>query len=373
MNVSLVPGIDAVRPSDVQQYLRHRGWSSRGEPREDVVEYVQTLNDTVLKVRVLLDTSFSDYGLRTAELIDVLARFEGRPFLEILNELLVPPGDRLRFRVFSESTRSGSIGLDDSIRLRLATRQLFLASAHSVLKPQRHFARLSQALALELLRECRETQTERGSYVASLLVPVAPPIGGPALEEPYARRVTVKLMGALVEAARSVEAGEPGTLLDRAQEGVSSNFLTALAELRPSGERSFVEIDMSWSRARSSPGLPRSRVRFEQGVFGMFMEAARALRETTPVPGLEVEGFVVRLERPEKGVEQPGEVILATQLEDYGSAKVHVRLVGAAYTAATNAHRDGLRVRVFGTLTKTGRRFELRDPSGFELLAEEGG
>ncbi len=370
MNVSLVPGIDAVRPSDVQQYLRQRGWLLRGEPRGDVAEYVQSLNDTQLKVRVLLDPSFSDYALRMAELLDVLARFEARSLLEILDDLLIPPGDRIRFRVFSESTRSGTISLDDSIRLRQATKQLFLASAHSALKPQRHFARLAQAPALELLQECRETQTERGSYVTSLLVPIAPPVGGPELEEPYARRVTLLLMGALVESARSVEAGEPGSLLDRAQAGVSSNFLTALGDMRPSGERSFIEIDASWSRARPAPRLPRPKVRFEQGVFGMFTEAARALRETTPVPGLEVEGFVVRLERPEKGVEQPGEVIIAAQLEDYGSAKVHVRLSGAAYAAATNAHRDGLQVRVFGTLTKAGRRFELRDPSGFEILAD---
>lgn len=370
MNVSLVPGIDAVRPSDVQQYLRHRGWSPQGEPRGDVAEYVHPWSDTLVRVRVLLDPSFSDYTLRMAELIDVLSRLEKRPFLEILNDLLIPPGDRLRFRVFSESTRSGTISLDDSIRLRQATRQLFLASAHSALKPQRHYARLSQVPALELLKECRETQTERGSYVTSLLVPVTPPVGHLELEEPYARRVTQTLMSALGEVARSVEVGAPDMLLERSQAGVSSNFLAALAELRPSGERSFVEIDMGWSRARPAPSLPRSTVRFEEGVFGMFTEAARALRETTPVVGQELEGFVVRLERPEKDAEQPGEVVIATQLEVYGSAKVHVRLPAPAYSHAADAHRDGLRVRVLGTLTKTGRRFELREPSGFEVLAE---
>jgi hypothetical protein len=368
MNVSLVPGIDAIRPSDVQQYLRNRGWSPRSAPREDEVEYVHSLKDTFVKIRVLLDPSFSDYALRMAELIDVLARVEGRSFLEILNDLLIPPGDRIRFRIFSESTRSGTISLEDSIRLRQATKQLVLASAHAALKPQRHFARLAQAPALELLQECRETQTERGSYVASLLVPVTPPVGSLELEEPYARRVTQTLMGALVETAGSIEAGEPGILLERAQVGVSSNFLAALAEMRPSGERSFVEIDMSWSRERPAPRLPRANVRFEQGVFGMFTEAARALRETTPVTGQEIEGFVVRLERPEK--DEPGEVVIAAQLEDYGSAKVHVRLSAPAYALAANAHRDGLRVRVLGTLTKTGRRFELREPSGFEVLAE---
>ena len=370
MNVSLVPGIDAVRPSDVQQYLRCRGWSPLGEPRGDVAEFVHPLDSSVVKVRVLLDPNLSDYALRTAELIDILSRLEARPLLEVLDDLLIPPGDRLRFRVFSESTHAGSIPLDDSIRLRYATRQLLLAAAHSTLKPQRHFARLSQAPALELLQECRETQTERGSYVTSLLVPVTPPVGPLELEEPYARRVTRTLMGALVETARSIESGGPETLLEQARAGVSSNFLAALAEMRPSGVRSFIEIDMSWSRARTVPQLPRSRVRFEQGVFSLFTEAARALRETTPVMGMELEGYVVRLERPEQDREQPGDVVIATQLEGYGNAKVHVRLAASAYSQAADAHRDGLQVRVLGTLTRSGRRFELREPSGFEVLAE---
>ncbi|MDY7229404.1 hypothetical protein [Hyalangium rubrum] len=319
---------------------------------------------------MLLDPGFSDYTLRMAELIDVLSQSEHRPFMEILNDLLNPPGDRIRFRLFSESTRSGSIPLDDSIRLRQAAKQIFLAAAHSALKPQRHFARLAQAPALELLQECRETQTERGSYVTSLLVPVTPSVGDVELEAPYARRVTQTLMGALGETARSVEAGEPGTLLERAGVGISSNFLAALAELRPTGERSFIQIDVNWSRARPAPKVERSMVKFEQGVFGMFDEAARSLRETTPVTGLEVEGFVIRLERPERDTDQPGEVMIATELEGYGSAKVHVRLSAPAYSQAADAHRDGRRVRVLGTLAKTGRRFELREPSGFEILDE---
>jgi hypothetical protein len=335
-----------------------------------VAEFLHPMGETSLKVRVLLDPGFSDYPLRTAELIEVLSRHEQRPFLEILDDLLNPPGDRIRFRLFSESTRSGSIPLDDSIRVRQAAKQLFLAAAHSALKPQRHFARLSQAPALELLQECRETQTERGSYVTSLLVPVPPSVGDIELEAPYARRVTQVLVGALAEAAQSVASGDPRPLLDRASAGVSSNFLVALAELRPSGERSFLQIDVGWSRGRPPPKAERSTVKFEQGVFGMFREAARSLREATPVKGLEVEGFVIRLERPEVETGQPGEVAIATELEGYGSAKVHVRLEAPSYSQAANAHRDGRRVRVLGTLAKTGRRFELREPSGFEVLSE---
>lgn len=367
VNVSLVPGIDSVRPLDVQHYLRVRGWVPRTSSTEDVLDFEAPGNGGA-RLRLLLDPTFSDYPVRMAELVEVLARWEERGFLEVLNDLLSPPGDRIRIRIFSESTRSGSILLEDSVRLRRASQQLLLASAHSALRPQQHFARLSSGPALEFLASCREVQTERGSYVASLLVPVDPPVGDLELDEPYPRRVTEMFMSALAHASEAVDHARSEDLLSGAAVGLSSNFLSGLAELRPSGERAFLEVGMTWSRTRPAPKIRSTAVRLEAGSFGYFKEAARTLRERTPTPGVDVDGFVVRLERA--AADAPGDVLIATQLDEYGTTRVNVRLPAETYALAVEAHREGRRVHVLGTLVKEGRRFELREPSGFELIPE---
>jgi hypothetical protein len=98
----------------------------------------------------------------------------------------------------------------------------------------------------------------------------------------------------------------------------------------------------------------------------MFEEASRFLRETTPINTLDIEGYVVRLDRGDP--RQEGEVIVATELPDFGPLRVHLRLPPASYAIATDAHQTGSPVHVVGTLKKEGRRFMLLEPSGFQQL-----
>lgn len=366
MNPSMFPGLESVQPGDVQNYLQSTGWTFSRRIATDIIELSRTISGSTVAVRVLFDRSYSDYEVRTAELIELLAKLEQRPFAEVLDDLLTPPGDRVRFRVLSESTRSGSISLQDSLRLRSNARQLLLAAAHSAISPQRHFTKLGHAQAVSLVDECLEPQTERGSYVTSLLVPVTPSIASTGnLEEPYARRVTQLLFGALFEASDIYTRGASGELLNREEAGLSSNLLGALAGMRPSGERSYLEVSMSWSRTRPAPSTEQ-KARFEWAAFPMFKEAARVLRETTPLTGLEIEGYVVRLDRG-ADPSQLGEVVVATELADFGSLRVHMRLPPESYALATQAHRTGNPVAVLGTLKKKGRAFWLEEPSGFHL------
>lgn len=373
MNADLFPELGSVRPSDVRDYMRLRGWRQVDVRRNEVAFYTQKSAEGEVRAKLLLDTSFSDYMLRTAELVDVLSKVERRPFQQILTDLLSPPGDCVRFRLDSESTRSGSIPVEQSLRFRHGMRQALLSCAHSALKPQKHFARLSQKEALDLLNRTRELPTERGSYVAALLIPIPPPVGQTALvTEDYGRRVTSTLAAAVRETARIVTSGDPEELVTHPEKGMSSNFLEALAEMEPAGELSAVEVTMSWLGPAPTTDVG-GVVRLNQGGFRYFAQAAKELRETTPLPGVEVEGYVVRLERePPAGAEPvPGAIVVATDLDGFGPAKVSVLLQGGDYQKATEAHRDGQRVRLLGTITKTGRTLQLLEPSGFEVLDAE--
>ena len=373
MNVADLPGVEAIRPPDVQQYLIHNGWRRLGEPKNDVARFERETDRGPLQAEVLLDPSFADYVRRTGELIESLSRLEDRPVLAVLEDLLTPPADVVHLRVASDGVKSGWIPLDDAIRLREAQKQLLLSIAHSVLEPRAHFARLSQSQAVALLAECREGPTTRASYATSILVPVSPAVGQvPLLDDPYPRRVTRLLMSALVETSRIVDAADPEALLGGAAGGLSANFLAALAALRPSGERSFVEIGVRWSRARAAPPLPRSKVRLGEGVFLMIEEASRTLRERTPTPGMELEGFVVALVRETNDPGRGGTVTIATQIEGRpGTSKVRMELAAEGYRKATEAHQQGGRVKVLGTLVKEGRGWLLREPSGFDVLPSD--
>lgn len=372
MNLLDVPGIDALRPEDVQQYLLHAGWEKAPPHYQGALTYARpAARRGKASVKVPIDRAYADYTRRMAEVVETLSSVEQRSPLDVLSDLLLPPSDTIHCRVHSDVVQSGLIPLDDSIRLRQGQKHLLLACAHTEIEPKMHFQRLAHAEALELLRSCREGPTSRGSYATTLVVPVDPAVGQGTVE-PFARRVTRRLMEALDETARLCEVQDAEGLLAHAKRGVSANFLMALAELRPAGAQSFVELGVSWSRARPAPPVARTRVRFSEGVFGLLAEAGQALRDRSPAPGVEVEGFVVRLARGPH-VDKPGEIVIAAMLTDRpGTSMVHVELSRDEYEIALDAHKQGRRVRAMGTLAVERRTLRLLKAAGFQAVERSG-
>jgi hypothetical protein len=100
--------------------------------------------------------------------------------------------------------------------------------------------------------------------VATIFAPVPPEIqpslanldGGQfALnDEPFARQVTTRVMSSLGLIASAIQTGKPEQLLDAVPEGVSANLCDALVMMKPPGDESRLDVDVTWSRNR--PHLP---------------------------------------------------------------------------------------------------------------------
>ncbi|PZR04618.1 MAG: hypothetical protein DI536_33820 [Archangium gephyra] len=364
MNIVDPSEFGTLRPLNVVDYLRTHGWAPLPSPRADVAVLRFGLNGRDVTTRVPLDETFGDYALRMAELADLLSKLEDRPVAQVVNDLATPPGDLVRFRIASEETESGSLGITQSLELRHALKNLLLAAAHSAITPASNFPRLSQQKAVALLEQCRERQSERGSYVASLFVPVLPPVGQLDIDEEFGRKTTRLMFSALSVAARS--AVMPETLMQSQQEGVSSNFLEALAELEPPGPRGTIEVSFNWLRGAPGPDFTRP-LRFTHESFRNYRQVAKALREQSPISNTELVGYVIHVEKKSPTAER-GRFTIASFVEGHGDSRVQVPVDSAQHKAAAEAHAYGRKVRLVGTLVKTGRSLELREHSGVEVL-----
>ncbi len=366
MNTLDIQGLDAIRPTNVVDYLRSHGWVDTPATNRNVAVYKRETVRGVVQAKVLLDESFGDFAIRMAEVADTLSRLEQRPLWAVINDLLSPPGDNLRFRIDSESAESGTLPIQQSLKLRQGLKNILLAAAHSAIAPQPHFSRLSQTKAVALVAECRERQSERGSYVASILVPVSPPLGELPIEEEFGRRTTRTLFSALQTAESA--AGNPDLLMKATDKGVSANFLDALCDMEPGGQRGAIEISINWLRGAPSRDYERP-VRLQQSSFRSFKTAATALRELSPLPNTELEGYIIAVRKDVTDV--IGETTLATRIESVGEARVRIDFEGENYDSAVMAHKNGTRVRVVGTLKKVGRGLLIENHSGIEVVAEE--
>src|SRR5438552_1675294 len=114
-----------VTPRSVRAYAEGLGW----QPVEGINGKIAVYRNPVDPLRQLivpLDEQYDDYSDRIAEAIRRLAEFENRPAREILNHLLLPPADVLRFREASPNAEAGNLPLDHAVRMLDGTRKLLL-------------------------------------------------------------------------------------------------------------------------------------------------------------------------------------------------------------------------------------------------------
>lgn len=378
MKDELLQAAWSIKPVPLQEYLRSRGWRTvPGDFQTGVAPYVNDEHPGIV-LDILNDTSFADYGKRVVETLSLLADIEEKSPLALAEEINQPAGDVLDVRVDSEKTRSFTLPLVDSLRLREGAKNLLLAAAHSAISPQGYFPRMSRAEATQLLASVREGQNRGGSFIARFIVPVEPSIGAqPPLfeEEPFSRRVVKLLMQALDNVHRVRSLGAYDELLSMEGEGVSGNLLAALSLMRGSIDGGSVELSVSWARNRRQPEHSVSRVRFSAETLDGLDVVADRMRDLTQTKAFQLEGWVARLARePASGPDAPGDIVLVPSGDDTKELRrVYVHLDGEAYAEAIRAHQNENLVQVVGTLRKEGRRWVLSDAAGFEVVGPPNG
>ena len=102
--------------------------------------------------------------------------------------------DTIRFRIVDSRNDNNFIPLSYAITAINGTKEIFLAAASSVLKPQARHPRLSRVEAWQLLDASRFQHTETGSFVIKISSPInALEVQGNLFEEniPFARQTTL--------------------------------------------------------------------------------------------------------------------------------------------------------------------------------------
>src|SRR5262245_50020815 len=132
-----------VKPQQVRTYALAKGWLRVPGVNGDIAlfNHPQAQWDQLL---VPMDEGFDDYDKRIFDVIQTLAGVESRMPTDVLNEVLTPESDILRFRVTSAATGRGSVPLVEGIHLLEGVRKSLLAAACSVVHPAPRHPRMSR-------------------------------------------------------------------------------------------------------------------------------------------------------------------------------------------------------------------------------------
>jgi len=146
--------LQRLNPSTVRWYAVQAGW----KPVSGVKRPVIVLNhptDELIQIQIPTGGSEREVGYLMRHVLERLAEMENRPARDVLNDLLLGPTDRLRLAVESTGTESGTLPVEEGLRLFQGGRDLLLAAACSAHQPQAFYPRQSFTEAQEFIRRCR--------------------------------------------------------------------------------------------------------------------------------------------------------------------------------------------------------------------------
>jgi hypothetical protein len=380
VTVNDTAALGALRPLEVAAYLRAKGWRKDAElngkgtlwlwPPEGGNEF-----DIALPAR----RDLGDYVLRIAEVLHTLASAEGRSQLDVLRDIHTVASDLIRIRTPNRDSEDGSLPLDQAVTFVERSRDMMLAAACAALDKRPVYSKRKAQQAMDYIGNVRMGQTERGSYVLTILSPVPPelkpthPMLLPAEPvAPYERQVTRTLMDALKAmgdaAGAAAQQGDMAPFQMAVSRGVSANLCDAIVGLLDVSAGDGLDIQMAWSRTRPVEDTQPSRIQFGNDSRPFIAEAARVFRETTSVDDFEIEGIVTRLNREPTAIS--GEITITGNVEGR-MRRLSLTLDEPTYRQATEAHTNRKTVRCTGELLKEGRGYSLQNPRWFEVLSAD--
>lgn len=351
-----------VTPQHVRSYALAKGWRRVPNVNGRIALFDGPTGD-LEQLIVPTETTLDDYDRRIRDVVQILSEWESRSAVEVLNDLLMPDSDVIRYRVSSASTEKGTVPLLDGIRLLEGARMSLLAAACSVVNPVTHHRRMALAEAQRLVEATQLSQTERGSFTVAVACPLqAVEQDRPVLSgiDPFARQATILLMRSVNRLISAIEADEITRIYQTpvGEPRLTANLCDALLQMQPGEERSALSLSMSWASTLAGPSeseVPRT-VRIKHEHFAIIEDVYRKLRPANAPQHSLFVGFVETLngQLGDDGRMQ-GETIFSIATEEGEMVTVRGDLNADDHEKAVDAYRDHRLVKFHAALHR-GRR-----------------
>lgn len=362
---------DYLDPNQIEVYLMARGWEAQRRTPTFSTWTPPQSNADAPQLFLPLSRNPRDFEERLQEFVMTLATIQDEDRDALVTNLRYATADLVRIRLASPRVGPGELPIGDGAELFEGAREMMLAAACATVSTRPNFGPRMPRQALDYLDQVRLGQTERGSYVVTVISDVAPPEqqhlvpdDAGVIDVPFERHVTTKLVTALAaahEATTSIlaETSDYGIFDQAVEAGVSANLCAAIATMGAGQAAANLFVSLEWASSRPPvPGMP-TRISFEPAALPILKDAVTHLRQLGPFHSELIEGFVSRLTRGND--DEIGTIVVDGEARGE-RRNVHVELPDEQYDMAVDAHRNRRPVRIRGTLFKRGRSWVLSEP-----------
>jgi hypothetical protein len=367
--------------TSLQQYFLSRGWNKVNTKRDDVVVIVSPDNNPKFDVLLPLSRNFADYNQAIVDAIRKLSDFEKRDELQIVNDLISPPSDIVRFRIENETTSSGLIPLRSGFELLESARKSLLSAASDIISPSLYHKRMSYKPAIQFIDACYLGQTERGSYIASIVCPFIKiseddkatqlTLFSPqdVLQGSITRGITKKLMSSIFKVKKAIESANIDTLLTpEGNDLISANFLESIVEINEYTQTSKMEITTTWAPTIPIPGDVPASIEITSD----YIDPIKSIIDRISPDIIETAGeYVGKISQikanPDIKNREDGEISFIFINEDEKAINAKVILQGSNLNDAIRAFENGKNVKISGNLKILARQKVIEQPT-FQVI-----
>lgn len=367
-----------VGPAHLQKYAVSRGWKRKALPEKYKLALYTREDDPNRELLLPQSEGFGDYFDRIADFIVGLANYEHVPVNHVLNALLNPQADILRFGYRAPDANLGFVPFLTGISLFDAALRSLSTATYDVVKPEKFHARMSNPTADAYVRSCRMGQTERGSFVVPCICPVEPASQLPVVDDneelveevpAFGRKVTQQIMKSVAQINQFIQADEVNRLVEPKPGDmvISGNFFESLMAFPVEQEAASLYIAAEWDRSIEQPEAPLiTEVRYD-----MFSAIDNVARQLRPTKISQEDKFIARVVslRGELNPEEQMEgdvVLLLLHLETSFKAKVWLK--PPDYSIACDAHKLNQYVEIVGKLSRFRKNNQFEDYKSFKVL-----
>ena len=360
--------IRKINPITFSKYLQDAGWIRYRTNRKDVRVFQKDQKD-FCQVVIPMDELLTDYDDAMLLACQKVAEYESRTVEQLLLYLLNPNADILKIHIEKKAVESGSILLDDAIKVYENAKRMLGAAAQDVLKPALVHQGRVETSVLEFLAGCRFGQTEVGSYVVSVICPMTEVKDGEVrqldffendekADKNFTRKVTEKVVTSIQKLKDRIDDGQYNLAETSVEDQISVNFYEALIGINLEEEGMTLEFIPEWA-----PGIPVTEGipqkvsithHYYQPIHATVTKLKGAVKKKRKIVGR-----IKRLEaQPDVENRKAGKVTIIYVDENNKARTAVTMLEKDDYARAIDAHANGLYVEIIGEMS-IGRNGEI--------------
>ncbi len=354
----------------IDQYIKSQNWHLIQTKFKDSLIYEHNTFDEQIVIPNNMD--FDDYEFRIADAIQILSKFENRNPIEILNDLILPPSDVIRFRVNSEQSKNGTISYDEGLNLLQSGRRMIYATIMDLVRPQKFHKKMADKQIDEFMQNCLLGQTERGSFVANLICPIKGQLTltDNRLITQIGRQTTESLIKSLNYISDSINTNNINKVINppEGKPQISLNFFEALGDMRPPEKYDKIEIGVTWSPLEKPKFDFRSHITISEP---QFEYVEKVIEMLSPEEKPKIEQFIGTVDTLAGDINEEGKIIGNVVLMIYqydGAIRAKVFLNNIDHEKAVQAYWKNKKISIEGKLIWAPRMKEIEGYKNFKIL-----